>query len=406
MSSHHKRDKRGLNLHYSQHVDIPDFRHETVIIPSTSAPNWGSYFILDLKEKGCIIHDLALQFTASAISGYTNSSPYPHYNPAIFWFTRLEIVINNTVIDTVYPIELFLHEQMFQQDEKRRLVNNAMGPYDSATVRYALSSTSTQYTVHLWTFLSQTHIPLIHPKDDIQLRVYMDTLANVVNAGSLTGTPSSTLSCNLIAKLSRMPASSIQMKHQELSRVPHHFKFLESKYGTFSLQAVAAGAQSTIVLTPFVGSVSYMLFTVRYSSISGTTTVPNTGDGQYTYQPITNFAILDNSSTNIVGGVSLASNYVLEYLHKDWIKSSYSAEVANNGGGVNNNAYAYLYSFGADPIESATTGVTYNAHQFRGNEQLQITFAAQAYSNVQIDVWCLCEAALEVTSTYVKKISL
>ena len=55
---------------------------------------------------------------------------------------------------------------------------------------------------------------------------------------------------------------------------------------------------------------------------------------------------------------------------------------------------------------SAETGVGYNAHRFLGNEQLQIQFGALGYSNAQIDVWAMCEAALEINHQYVKKISL
>jgi hypothetical protein len=400
---HHKRDKKGLHIPHSQHVDIPDLKHETVIIPSTSAPSWGSYFIFDCKEKGAIIHDLGIQFVASAISGLTGGTN-PRYNPASFWHTRIEVVINNTVVDTIYPIQQFIHNQLFNDDPKRRLINNAMGPYDSASVRNTMSSASTSYYVDLWNLFQQTHIPLVYPKDDIQVRVYMDSIANVVVTGGATGTPSSTLQANLLVKLSRMSSGHVNTVHRNLSSMPHHHKFLETRFGTFSIPAPAAGSSATIVLTPFVGLVSYLFFVVRYSTTSGTTTVPNTGDGQFQYNAITNFSILDNTSTNIVGGQSIASAYALQFLNKDWIKSSYTAETAI--GLTDTKANVYLYSFSADPAMSAETGVGYNAHRFLGNEQLQIQFGALGYSNVQVDVWAMCEAALEINHQYVKKISL
>ena len=64
-----------------------------------------------------------------------------------------------------------------------------------------------------------------------------------------------------------------------------------------------------------------------------------------------------------------------------------------------------MYSFTADPHESHKSGVAYNSHRFLGNEQLQLTFKDTAYSNAEIIVFCQCEAVIEHTSTYCKKIS-
>ena len=51
----------GLNLPSRQAITVPsNLKSEVVIIPSTSAPNFGSYFIFDIKERNCIISDLVL----------------------------------------------------------------------------------------------------------------------------------------------------------------------------------------------------------------------------------------------------------------------------------------------------------------------------------------------------------
>ena len=65
-----------------------------------------------------------------------------------------------------------------------------------------------------------------------------------------------------------------------------------------------------------------------------------------------------------------------------------------------------MYSFTADPTESHKTGVAFNSHRFIGNEQLQITFKNNAYSNCEIVCFAQCEAAVEHSSTHCKKISL
>ena len=42
---------QGLNIPASQNTIIPSgLKHETVIIPSTSAPSWGGYFVFDFKN--------------------------------------------------------------------------------------------------------------------------------------------------------------------------------------------------------------------------------------------------------------------------------------------------------------------------------------------------------------------
>ena len=408
MPTHHKKDKKhGLTVSHHQHVDIPEMKHETVVIPSTSAPSFGSYFIFDCKEKGVLLHNLAIQVNMSAIGGYTNSSPYPHYAPLCFLFNRIEIVLNNTVIDTWYPLNNFVHVNLFNPDEKRRMINNQMGPYDNQTTRYTLSSSANTYYISLETLFKQSHPVLIYPKDDLQLRVYTNNITDIVVPGGLSGTPTSTINyANLLCTVSRLQSSHVQNYHNTLTRSALHYKYLECRYGIFSVPTPTSLSQVSIVLTPFVGSITHLFFVVRYSTTNGTTTVPNNQDGFYQFNAITNFAILDNTSTNIVGGVSIASQESLTLLNSRWIQSSYTSETSPFGI-TNNNSNVYLYSFTADPSESHKNGVAYGSHRFFGNEQLQITFnSSTAYSAAEIQVYALAEAALEVTSTYCKKISL
>jgi hypothetical protein len=171
---------------------------------------------------------------------------------------------------------------------------------------------------------------------------------------------------------------------------PHHYLFNEMRYGTTT---IAAGASSVNwVLSSIVGPVSYLFFTVRNTSSM-------TGTGQYSFNQITSFSILDSTSTNIVGGQDLGNNLCLYILNKDWTVSTYSTESANN-------AYAYLYSFSSDPITSATTGAHYGSHYFQGNEQLKITFTSALTSPVQIDIYASVESILEISPSYCKKVTL
>ena len=130
-------------------------------------------------------------------------------------------------------------------------------------------------------------------------------------------------------------------------------------------------------MTPLVGLVAYLFFTVR-------TATALTGNSAFNYTAISNFAILDNTSTNITGGQAIPSALALTMLNKEWIESTYTGETA--AGLVNNGANVYFYAFSADPSSAARSGASYGAHRFMGNEQLQITFTGSLAANVQIDV--------------------
>ena len=126
-------NKQGLNVQASQHIYIPHMKHESIIVPSTSAFSWGGYFVIDFRERNCILHDLVLQFNVSALTGYTGNATSPRYTPAYFWFTRIEIVQNNNVIDTVYANQQFLMNQLFSYDEQRIIKNLGSGAYNNTT---------------------------------------------------------------------------------------------------------------------------------------------------------------------------------------------------------------------------------------------------------------------------------
>ena len=105
----------GLNLSAKQAVTVPsNLKSEFVIIPSTSQPQFGSYFIFDIKERNTIISDFIINFNLSAITGITGApSNYPHFSPTTFWLSKTELVVNNVTIDTLYPVVNFIAQQFF-----------------------------------------------------------------------------------------------------------------------------------------------------------------------------------------------------------------------------------------------------------------------------------------------------
>jgi hypothetical protein len=379
---------KGFNVPASQHTDVERMKHETVFIPSNTIPAWGSYITADIKEKNVLIHGVTIRINASPITGLTSGTA--RYTPCVYWISRLEITINNVVIDTVYGNQQFLLNQMFNEDLKREYINNGMGDYRSVAERQVLASETNDYYLPLWSFFRQTHMPFIYPKDDVQLRIYFDTAANnMVSTVGAVGTMTSTLnSCQLLVSLSRLGPGTVAGFRKELNRSPLDYQFTELRIGTYT---VAAGSTNTsIILSSLVGPVSFLYFVIRPSGA--------VGDDYFKYKAIKDFAILDAGSTNIVGGQAIPSQLALTLYNRDWLSSSFTAETPSNN--------VYLYSFGASPAQTMWSGKIYNHHNFIGSEQLQINFTSALTSSVQVDIYAQVNAYIKSSATDVKKISI
>ena len=98
-----------------------------------------------------------------------------------------------------------------------------------------------------------------------------------------------------------------------------HSFFHNLRYSPFAINS--GMSQSTIVLTPFVGNVIALFFTVRpVASL--------VQDNAYQFTAISNFSILDSTSSNCVGGQPIPSALALSYLDIFYSQSSYSSETA------------------------------------------------------------------------------
>ena len=133
------------------------------------------------------------------------------------------------------------------------------------------------------------------------------------------------------------------------------------------------------------------------------------GDGAFTYNKITNFSILDATSTNVTSGQPISDALSLNYLSQYWSNSSYLSETAtgsnSQGTIVNNGANVYCWSFSSDPMSSLNSGKLLSSRAFQGNEQLQITWTSSLATNVQVEVYAMCESILEQGSMTIKKLS-
>jgi len=396
-SSAPSKEMRGLNISNNQHSNVPrNLRHEILTIPSTSQFAFGGYGILDFKEKNVRVHELILAFNTSAVSGLTGSvTNYPNLNPAFHWFTRIELCLNNVVVDTLYPDAQFILNQLFYDDEDRTLNNYSAGHYSSLPQRNILSTTAgSNWYVNLKTFFQQTHLPILTQNHELQIRVYMQPLSNVCNQSTLTGTPVCTInSAQLIARVTRLDANTVSETLTQISKAPRHYLFYETRYATFTVQSGVTS--TTLVLTPIVGNVGMLYFVVRPSASL-------TGNNAFSFTAINNFAILGADGSNICGGTSIPSSLNLLQMGKWWAKSSYLSESFAG----TSNSYVYAYCFSADPVLSFDSGAHYTVRKFVGAEQLQIQFTGSLASNVQIDVYAYLESAIEQGPTTIKKLAI
>jgi hypothetical protein len=332
---------------------------------------------------------LTLAGAASTITGEAIN-----FVPFALAIQKLDIVIGGNVIDTIYPAQNFLLQNLYNIDEDRVYVNNQMGNYSSVAQRNLMATQTSNYFVNLKTLFNQVHLTPLTPNHQTQLRVYMMNLQDCI--GYASGTPVATInSCNLIARVSRISPEAAQNKLLSISQQPAHNYFLESRFGLF--QIPAGNSSSQIVLTPIVGSVAFLFFVVR-----NTTNV--TQSLGYQYQPVTNWQLLGSSGENIVGGVALSSALCLQVLNQYWIESSFTSETSL--GLTDNKANVYMWSYSADPITSMKNASQYSSRSFYGNEQLVIQWQNSLVNPVQVDVYAMCNSAIEFAPGYIKKLSL
>ena len=398
----HRVKTGGLHLPAHQATSLPHgLKHELLYIPSSTVPSWGGFFNVDIKEKNVNINNVTLQFQLSQFVGTFTGGLVP----ACYFFTRIEIVQNGQILDTIYGNEQFVRNQMLEWDEDRLSMNNAMGNYALGAIgtttgvaqRQSLCSTSgsSYFYVPLRCLFDEMKPPIYTDNQYFQLRVYMDTFANVQALATGSITSGGTIQAvNAICKVTRLDQETALHRHNDHAISPHHTIFHDCRYFTTTTQASASSV--TVILSSIVGNVTALLFTLR--PVGSTT-----GITAFQFTQIKDFAILDAASANIVGGVPINYTYAANLYNKDNIKSSYHAETSL--GVTDNKANFYTWSFSADMVESLSTGRAYTSRKFTGSEQLVINFQSPAAAQV-LEVYALVENIHEMSPVSVKKISL
>jgi hypothetical protein len=229
-------------------------------------------------------------------------------------------------------------------------------------------------------------------------------IENNVIRPTFSGTPNPSLQCSVICESVNLTKSPLgQMKLAELYKQPNHAIFSQIRYGLYSVPVQTKTQR--IVLTSITGSISVLMFVVRSTG--------QAGDSDYLtpwhFAPIKSYEILDQSSSNIIGGQPISS-VVQRSLLRKWTKGTYIEEVYGNStyrGNENNYANVYMWCFSQNPLDSVIKGRPMGNHKFSGNESLVINFDDQTLESPWvIDVFGYSESVLETGANSLNVISL
>jgi hypothetical protein len=202
---------------------------------------------------------------------------------------------------------------------------------------------------------------------------------------------------NLICKVMKLPSEVALSRLQAMNKQPEHNIYHSLRYAPFGGIAANTTTQ-TFIMTPFVGSIVAIFFTVRPVATLNR-------DESYQFTAIRDFQLLDGTSSNMNGGTVINSQVALNYINSFNCKSSYVSETATgvNLAGVvtNNSANIYCFSFSTNLVTALQDGVLLSSKRFQGNEQLIINFNSGLAAS-QLDVWCYTQSVLEQGGNYVK----
>ena len=242
-------------------------QHSYLVLNTNNVSSFGGYSNIDVNLQGYVIHEATLQVNVSAISGVTASGLFPCFCSAFKFFVSCTVTNNNNVLDLFDSQSNYIINQLYNNYEDAVFINNASGAYNSASQRFAMSSTTSTYLVLLRIgIFNQLRTELLNSNHSIRLSFLMETLTNIINQSTIVGTPTATLnSVSLLLKVSKYEQPVIQSKLLQLQRNP-----LCKLYNSYAYQpaTVNSGASSAIInLSNFASlNIQFIYFVIRLSS--------------------------------------------------------------------------------------------------------------------------------------------
>jgi hypothetical protein len=384
----------GHNIpHHQQPAAISSLRHETMSVPSSTVPSFGSQFSISFTSKNVQLEEMILEFYVSALSGLTvSNSGTAAYVSAWFWPSRIDMYLGSQLIDSIYGLNNMLLQQVdSENDELRSLKNSAAGTWNSHTSRATASSSSGYWYLPLHTIFNQSAYKFVVGSPDLQLRVTMNSLADsysLTSGSTATGTPASTFyGCNLIARVTHLPPQIVAEHTNYLSRTSLTFPFLETVLQTTSL--TSGSTSYSVLLSGVTGMIPFFFIVIRGAN--------PTGSSQYTFTGVSTFNLLDGSSSPLLGGTVIKDSFNRLVMTPRWMNNTTFSDLGSG---------CYFYSFAMDPQSSIERASNTGGYQFRGNETLQLTFSSSLSANSQVDFIAYRYAGVNVQGNNIKKVAL
>ena len=368
-------------------------QHSYLVLNTNNVSTFGGYSNIDVNLQGYVIHEATLQINISAISGVTASGLFPCFCSAFKFFVSCTVTNNNNVLDLFDSQSNYIINQLYNNYEDAVFINNASSPYNSASSRFAMSSTTSTYLVPLRIgIFNQARTELLNSNHSIRLSFLMETLTNIINQSTIVGTPTATLnSVSLLLKVSKYEQSIIQNKLLQLQRNP-----LCKLYNSYAYQPaiVNSGATSAIInLSNFAGlNIQFIYFVIRLSSAL------TKSEGFLFLNNLTNYSFLSSSGENL-SGQPITSQQSLYVYNKSNTLGCFTAI---------DSTYGCVFSIfhTSDAISTMTqpgSGV-YGHRSYNGSESLVLTFSSALAANVTLDIYASVTSMLKQTPLGITKV--
>ena len=378
-----------------------ELTHTWMSIPSSNQPIFGTPCLIDYRENSNIIHEAIIVFNISSITGLTGTaSNCPRFVPAYNFSQRSEIVFGANSIDTIYGVQNQINCNLWNNDDDRLFINQSAGMYSNPTQRFNLAATTSTYYAPLFSLFNQLNISPVNGSHSFQLRLNLDSLANLVEKGTLTGTPTCTInSVSLMLRISKLDQLSITNRLNNLRlEGPGSAYFNQTIYQPIQLNSGIL--TSSTVLSAFANSdVQHIYFVIRPTSIA------LTGDAIFAFASVVkDFCIVGGSGEIISSASVLPASFVLNTLNRHSTKGSYCSE--HSYGSVNDNkANIFAWYFNLNAVATSNDGVPRGSKKFIGNESLVINYITALATTYQIDVFGSATAIFQQSLDGCKKLT-
>ena len=358
--------------------------HTYVTIQSNASVSWGGYCNFDININNYCIHEITFLMNVGPITGVTASSvlTLPAFCSAFKWFTQVNITNQNNSLDIYDSQSNYLMNQLYTSLEDSYFINSASGPYNSLSTRYAMSQVNTVWQTPLKTgIFNQIKSELLNNNHNIRVSILLDNLTNIINQGSLTGTPSSVInSCSLILKVSKYDQITTNNKLLQLTKQPKLLLYNTTAYQPFISNS--GSSQSIITLSNFIGlNIQFIYFVIRLSSAI------TKSEGFNFLNNTSNYSVLSSSGESLVGTTTSSSVSLLLY-NKHNTAGCFTCDSTYG------NVYTVWHSI--DPQSTIMqSGSCYGQRLYSESESLVINFSSALTANCNIDIYASTSSLLK-----------